>query len=289
MSQAAVSPPEPRFWSIGIYRGNSPVSLAPHPEAKNPVLTRAHVTDFPARFVADPFMVRRNGSWYMFFEVMNDVGIGAIGLATSADSLAWEYQKIVLREPFHLSYPCVFEWGTDHYMAPETLATKTVRLYRADPFPFRWIPVADLVSGSLADPSIFLYKGRWWMFACGTPYRHDSLRLFESGHLAHGWFENPASPLIENNRRISRPAGRVTPYQGGLIRFAQDCYPDYGARVRAFSMDDFPILRHPEVEAPQPILLPDAGGGWASSGMHHVDPHLISPGEWIACVDGSQG
>jgi hypothetical protein len=26
--------------------------------------------------------------------------------------------------------------------------------------------------------------------------------------------------------------------------------------------------------------------GWNSQRMHHVDPHLMTDGRWIACVDG---
>ena len=59
--------------------------------------------------VADPFMVFENGTWYMFFEAMNDFeSRGVIGLATSEDGLSWQYQKIILNESFHLSYPYVF-------------------------------------------------------------------------------------------------------------------------------------------------------------------------------------
>ena len=39
--------------------------------------------------------------------------------------------SIVLAEPFHLSYPYVFEWQGSHYMIPESGAAKSVRLYRA--------------------------------------------------------------------------------------------------------------------------------------------------------------
>jgi hypothetical protein len=35
---------------------------------------------------------------------------GEIGLATSEDGLKWDYKQVVLNEPFHLSYPYVFEW-----------------------------------------------------------------------------------------------------------------------------------------------------------------------------------
>ena len=282
--------PRPRVWSIGIYTGESPLSLRPHSRAHNPVLTRAHVTDVAASFVADPFMVWENGTWYMFFEVLNAAtGLGEIGLASSANAIDWEYRQIVLREPYHLSYPYVFQWEGEYYMTPETLTPGAIRLYRAESFPAGWVWAADLVPGRLADPSPFRLHDRWWMLACGTPYGHDMLRLFESVHLTHGWRESPGSPLIQDNPHVARPAGRVTPWGRGAIRYAQDCYPTYGNRVRAFFADDFSAAPHREVEIQEPVLLPDASGDWANSGMHHVDPHLISPGSWIACVDGSNG
>jgi hypothetical protein len=278
-----------RIWSIGIYCGETPFSLHPFEGVCNPVLTHEHVTDFPASFVADPFMVERDGTWHMFFEVMHAVTRrGAIGLAVSSDLTTWVYQQIVLQEPFHLSYPYVFEWQGEYFMTPETLGAGAVGLYRADPFPTRWVREGDLVQGVLADPSPFRHRDGWWMFACGTPYRHDSLRLYFSRHLDHGWQESQLSPLVSGNSRIARPAGRVTPWEEGVIRYAQDCYPTYGTQVRAFLLDDLASGTHLEVELSQQVLTPDAAL-WTSSGMHHADPHCIRTSLWMACVDGSQG
>jgi hypothetical protein len=70
------------MWSISIYRGDSPFKL--EPIDADPVLTKDSVTDVPAAFVADPFLLRHNGAWHMFFEVMNaETNRGEIGLATS--------------------------------------------------------------------------------------------------------------------------------------------------------------------------------------------------------------
>src|SRR5687767_9872803 len=94
-------------WSIGVLRGPSPFALRPEPQ---PILSVRDVTDIEAVFLADPFMVRANGAWHLFFEALNlDGRIGEIGRAVSRDGVTWEYGGIVLREPFHLSYPCVFE------------------------------------------------------------------------------------------------------------------------------------------------------------------------------------
>src|SRR5688572_924170 len=101
------SPSPPGFvqiWSIGIYQGLAAWRLEPATAVANPVITRDSVTDVQAFFVADPFMLKVDGTWHMFFEVMNRrTGRGEIGLATSRDGITWTYQAIVLREPVHLS------------------------------------------------------------------------------------------------------------------------------------------------------------------------------------------
>src|ERR1051326_7511326 len=102
-------------WSIGIFSGPALSDLSPSPRARNPVLSEGDVTDVHAQFVADPFMIKAQDAWHMFFEVMNaQTGKGDIGLAASKDGLHWEYQQIVLSEPFHLSYPHVFCAGGEY-------------------------------------------------------------------------------------------------------------------------------------------------------------------------------
>jgi hypothetical protein len=111
----------PDEWSIAIYTGDSPLHLKPPTNCATPVITRRDVTDIPAAFVADPFMIRAGGVWYMFFETMNrETKKGEIGLAVSEDAMSWRYQSIVLAERYHLSYPYVFEWRNQYYMVPET-------------------------------------------------------------------------------------------------------------------------------------------------------------------------
>ena len=55
----------PREWSIGLYRGTSPLDLVP--AGPNPVLTAADL-GIDATFVADPFLLRRDGRLFLFFE-----------------------------------------------------------------------------------------------------------------------------------------------------------------------------------------------------------------------------
>jgi hypothetical protein len=287
--EAALPNAMPRAWSIGIYTGQSPFDLVPAAAIKNPVLSSSEVTDVPAKFVADPFMVRRDSVWYLFFEVLNmQTGKGEIGLATSDQGFAWTYQQIVLAEPFHLSYPYVFEHDDEFYMVPETLQAGAVCLYRAEDFPTRWCPVNQLIEGRYADPSVFHFDQRWWMFACSTPYEHDTLRLYYANHLIGPWKEHPSSPIVTGNKCHARPAGRILALEHRLIRFAQDCVPEYGTQVRAFEISVLTSSDYVEREHDQSPVLTASGSGWNSLGMHHIDAHVMSNGQWIACVDGSR-
>ena len=273
------------MWSIGIYTGASPFQL--RGTAINPVLSYEDVTDVAAEFVADPFMIRKEDRWYMFFEVLDhETQRGVIATATSDDGLTWTYEQVVLKELFHLSYPYVFQWQGNFYMIPETLGAEFISLYRADNFPTRWKLHHRLIKGAHADPSIVRYHDLWWMFVCATPYGHDVLRLYFARDLEGPWKEHPRSPLVTNDKARARPAGRILEVGGRLVRFAQDCVPSYGTRVRAFEIKDLTRDRYVELEHPNSPVLSACGQGWNAMGMHHVDAHQQHDGEWIACVDG---
>ncbi|HEV7857553.1 MAG TPA: hypothetical protein VGO91_02800 [Pyrinomonadaceae bacterium] len=286
-SAAPEATPDP--WAIGIYEGASPFQFFPHAGVANPVLTRRDVRDVAASFIADPFMIHTSDGWHMFFEVMNEgSGKGEIGLATSPDALFWTYQKIVLSEPFHLSYPYVFAWQDDYYLMPETLGARCVRLYRAVSFPSRWSYLGDLVRGLCADPSICYFAGRWWLFTCSTPTAHDTLRLHFADELRGRWFEHPQSPIVAGDVRTARPAGRILVQDNRVIRYAQDCHQRYGHQVRAFEVCELTPRDYAEKEDARSPVLSATGAGWNGKGMHHVDPHLTPEGRWLACVDGHQ-
>jgi hypothetical protein len=277
-------------WSIGIYYGTSPFSFAPPRHVDNPVLTRNDVSDVPAAIVADPFMLRRNHTWYMFFEVMNQqTRRGEIALASSENGVQWTYQQVVLAEPFHLSYPYVFQWADDYYMVPESYQARSIRLYKALHFPTHWLYVATLLSGGIfLDSSLFFYDDTWWLFTetNADPLKWDTLRLYYAPDLLGPWLEHRHRPIVKGNARIARPAGRVLVHNNSIIRYAQDCYPIYGTQVRAFELLELTPTRYAEREMPESPVLAASGAGWNESGMHHIDPHLMDDGQWIACVDG---
>ena len=247
------------------------------------MLTGRQVTDIQAEFVADPFLIFVDGTWYMFFEAMNvALSRGVISLATSPDAETWTYRQVVLQEPFHLSYPYVFEHGGEYYMVPESGRIGAVRLYQADPFPYQWHLVDTLIGLPLADPSVVQFQGRWWLLGSQGNRR---IHIFQADRLLGPWSEHAKSPVVHSKADRARSAGRIIPWEGGLLRYSQDCETVYGERVWPNLVTVLSLKDYVEEPIGKPVVGPGKEA-WNSGGMHHVDPHLTREGDWLACVDG---
>jgi hypothetical protein len=282
-------------WSIGVYIGDLPYKFNAPKKVKNPVLTARDITDRKAEYVADPFMVYEQGTWYMFFEVLEARSRkGDIGLAVSQNGLEWRYEQIVLSEPFHLSYPYVFLWNSAYYMTPES-PEPGIRLYKSVEFPYHWSFAATLIRGDLADASVFHYKGGWWLFAAnykeGRAYENSNnsdLHLYYAETPLGPWTEHPQSPVIKGNPHIARPAGRILVLESDkIIRYAQDDYHIYGNKVCAFEITKLSVSEYEEKAISCNPVLAASGRGWNKDGMHTIDPHMLDKDRWIACVDGN--
>jgi hypothetical protein len=272
-------------WSIGIYTGASPFQLSEPRNVTNPVLIPADVTDFPVNIVAHPFMIIDASRYYLFFTAKNDLSgeISGIGLAESSNGVEWQYKRIVLREPFVLSYPYVFKYQNDYYMIPESYTEKFVRLYRAADFPYKWTHEKDLLTGdNFISASVVEYAGMWWMFV--GRLGNDTLRLFYASDLKAQWTEHPLSPIVAKDPNIARPGGRAVVIDGHLYRIGQDCDPTYGYQALAFRVTDISTTTYKE-EVGIP-LVKATSRGWNADAMHHVDLHQLGKNKWIAAVDG---
>lgn len=277
-------------WSIGIYKGDNILDLRPDSDIINPILQASDIDDVNAKFVADPFLVSENGKWYMFFEIYDeDKAKGVIGVATSENAEKWEYQKVVLEENYHLSYPYVFKWDGDYYMIPEKSASGSVSLYKADSFPYHWEQVSDLIKGSYVDSSIAKYNDLWWIFTTekgGDNLTNGNLHVFYSENLFSGWKEHAKNPVIQNDLRTSRPGGRILVDGSGMIRFAQDNSQIYGQKVRAFRVNEITKSEYKETELGVVLEESLEAGTWNEDGMHTADIVQLNNGHYLAAVDG---
>ncbi len=273
-------------WSIGIYTGAGPTKFDQPRTVNNPVLTFRDVTDVSASFVADPFIVVVNGTYHMFFEVLNTAnGRGEIGHATSPNGTTWTYDRIVLREAFHLSYPNVFQVNGTWYMLPEAGDSGSVRLYRATTFPTTWVFDATLMSGThWRDNSLLFLNNTWYLFT--SPDVDDTLELYTSSDMRGPYTRHPKSPLVTGNASTARGGGPVINTGGHIYRYAQDDYPNYGRRVHAFEITTLTPTDYAEALSPDDPAVAFHGCGWAKEGMHQIAPLQQDPTTWIAAVDG---
>jgi hypothetical protein len=184
------------------------------------------------RFYADPFLFEKDGRTYLFFEdfryaedraVISYCELGADGTPGSPVE--------VLRCPYHLSYPFVFEHEGEIYMIPETRGNRRVELYRAASFPTTWTAEAVLLNDIHAvDATIQKVDGKFWMFAGvsnGKYSNSDELCLFFADALKGPWTPHRNNPVLSDVQR-SRPAGELFYDEGRLIRPSQDCGKAYG-------------------------------------------------------------
>ncbi|MGC2064549.1 MAG: hypothetical protein WA610_16385 [Thermodesulfovibrionales bacterium] len=273
-------------WSIGLYEGTSPFDLHPVQGVKNPIMRAEDVTSFSAGFVADPFIIAREDEWFLFFEAFDTRRRkGVISFARSRDHVSWHYQGVAIDEPFHLSYPYVFEADGETWMIPESAESRTIRLYRAAHFPDRWEFDRTLVEGEeLVDSSVIYWHGTWWLFASGPD--NASLHIYMAPSLKGPWRRHPGNPVIRGRPHGARPAGRILEHDGHLYRYAQDDQPQYGLRAYAYEIMELNEKTYRERPATGGPVVGPGTDGWNRGGMHHVDTHLLPSGRWVAAVDG---
>lgn len=186
-------------------------------------------------FVADPCLFRHRDVDYVFYEEYRfSERRGVISCSTVDVAGQVTPPRRVLTEPYHLSYPYVFEHAGAVYMIPESASNKTVDLYRAAAFPDRWERIATLLEGVNAVDATPYHDGtRWWLFANIGEHGSstwDELFLFYSETLEGPWRPHAANP-VKSDASSSRPAGALWMDDGRLMRPSQDCSIRYGGGI----------------------------------------------------------
>lgn len=200
-------------------------------------------------FDADPFGLWRDGILHLFVEQYDyRTRHGVIDLLRFDRDLAFIGRQTVLREPWHLSYPNVFEADGAIWMLPEANRSGTLTLYRADDFPTGWQAVARLpLDGAAVDATPFRHDGRWWLFysaSTSKDMRLGSLHAAWADELTGEWHVHPGNP-VRLDRGGARPGGTPFLLDGEVVLPVQDCSRTYGGAVRLLHM---PVLTPERIE-----------------------------------------
>jgi hypothetical protein len=248
----------------------------------------------PDRLWADPFVWTHQGSHYIFCEEkLYSSERGHIACLTLDHALNLVEHRTVLKRPYHLSYPFVFEYQRKIYMIPETEQNHAVELYECTEFPGQWTFVKTLLPNIQAvDPTLLEANGKWWLFVNVREGKKtwETLYLFYADHfLSEQWTPHPGNPVVRDVRS-SRPAGRIFRHQGEWIRPSQDCSVRYGYainfnRISALTDTDYAEQRQGYLEPParRNILGTHT---WNESGMLTTIDALIRTPRYFRKVEG---
>lgn len=240
------------------------------------------LADPGVRFYADPFPVRWRGELWVFVEDLDHRhGRGIISaIPFDADGPSGPMRP-VLDLPWHLSYPFLIEEADELWMIPESSADRSVRLYRCERFPDRWVEEATLLDDiDASDATLIRHEDRWWMFATtreDEAASSDTLALFMAEALLGPWRPHPGNPLMVD-AGAARPAGRLVHRDGALFRPVQDCRRGYGtglglARITRLDEDGF-------AQDVERRLTP--GPSWPGRRLH-----TLNQAGGLECIDGS--
>lgn len=246
------------IWRIGLV--DAPIATVANPGALERLAIHWLDAGPAFTFLADPFGLTREGRLHLFAEAYDyRTRHGVIDRLELDQDLQVVARRTVLREPWHLSYPFVFEAEGETWMAPEAHRSGAFTLYRAEAFLDRWAPAARLELDSPAiDPTIFRRDGLWWLaYAPDGPQstKQGRLHLAFAEHLLGPWRPHPGNP-VRIGRAGSRPGGTPFEADGQLMLPVQDCAGTYGRAIRILRIerltpDAFEASPGSVLEAPQ--------------------------------------
>ena len=221
-------------WNVGFAAGGAQALLSGEPLA-----VRWLPRPAPFTFIADPFVVERDGVRALLVEQFEyGRNRGVIDALVLDDDGAVVRTVRALDLPSHLSFPHPVELDGELYIIPESCTAKEAALYRCERFPDVWRRDALVFPFDAVDTTLFEHGGRWWAF-CTRWARGSTLALYAyHGASPRGpWTEHALNPVVVDVA-TARPAGKPFVVDGTLYRSGQDCSRTYGGGVAIARVDE---------------------------------------------------
>lgn len=178
------------------------------------------------KYWADPFLYSHNGIDYVFYELY-DYKKGCVAYSIINDDLTFSDPQIIIDEPYHISYPFIFEDNGEIYMVPESGDSLEVGLYKCIDFPNKWEKQPPLIYNiSAGDNNIFKIDNKYWLFTTTQPNLKHYLTILTSENL-HG----PWKAVLYHEIKNSRSGGKIFYHNNNLIRTVQNASKGYGTGI----------------------------------------------------------
>jgi hypothetical protein len=255
------------IWRVGIVRASIQEIAAQG--AVDPASVHWLPEEKSFEFVADPFGLWRDGRLFLFAEAYDyRTRHGVIDCITLDADLREVDRETVLRAPWHLSYPFIFEADGATWMLPEAHKSGALTLYRAADFPRGWQAVTQIALDVVPiDATPVHHDGRWWLFYSGgadRASRMGALHCAWADRLDGPWHPHPDNP-VRRDMSGARPGGTPFVIDGTLALPVQDCSRTYGGAIRILR---FTRLAPDSVETQLGPAMPVPGGSRYSDGFH---------------------
>ena len=203
-------------------------------EGSNNINNYIEIVSPKDEFWADPFILQRDGIYYLYFEVYSQkTRKGHLSVLQFNQDGSYTQPMKILETNYHLSYPCIVEIEDRLYMIPETKGNKTIELYECTKFPNQWEFKMNLMENiNAVDTTPFFHKGKWWLFTTlselkGTRACEDLFIFYADELCTTNWTPHPLNPVV-TDARYARPAGDIIVKNNRIYRPSQYCGTTYG-------------------------------------------------------------
>ena len=223
-------------------------------------------------FWADPFLILNEGRLFVFFEEYPyNTKKGVISfIELNNDAKVIDYCKVI-EESYHLSFPMLYNQNDTVYMIPESCLNKTIDLYKASLFPYKWEKEKTLISGiSAADSVVFFYDNTYWLFTCVSSSDvmevYEDLYIYHANSIGTNWIAHPLNPII-TDVRSGRMAGSIIRDDTGIFRIVQNGALGYGHSIDSYRITTLSKTHYSE-EKVNNVLSPENG---SELGVHTLN------------------
>lgn len=179
---------------------------------------------------ADPFVFEKDDVVYLFFEAFDLVQRkGKVGYCIFREDGSCSEPKIIIDEPFHLSFPNVFGYNGNVYIMPEMSGDYSLKLYQAISFPDKW-EIADVVLPDVyACDSVLIEMGKKRYVLTNEMYHNVPHGQYASCWVKNYLYEVRGMNAINHGTWVTegdfgvRNAGKTFEEDDKMFRVGQDC------------------------------------------------------------------
>lgn len=235
------------------------------------------LTGRPVDIVADPFLFVRDDTLFLFYEYKRMKEKGVLAMVCTKDLRNWSEPVVVLDEPFHLSYPWVFEEDGHIYMIPETCADHSIRIYEADNDNLTHFSLkqkimsremAEDIVADYSDTSVYKKDDIYYLHTTVNYNGDNVLELYTSNNLFGPYAKHPQSPIVKG-MKFGRNGGCLLNVNNKVYRIAQDCVNRYGDNIHLIEVDEMTPAVYREHAVKD--YLYDTKNPFYKEGGHHLN------------------